>query len=90
MQFGTEILQVDMRVMRCVLGFDRERGLGGVKASIPRPELVRYLIDVQRRETRRWYHPEADRLWIGGALAANVHNRGLVFKPVVCDAESFI
>ena len=31
----------------------------------------------------------ADRLTIGGALAANVHGRGLTFQPIVDDVESF-
>src|SRR3989441_3618296 len=32
----------------------------------------------------------ADRLSIGGALAANAHGRGLLFKPFVGDVESFV
>ena len=32
----------------------------------------------------------ADRLTIGGALAANVHGRGLKMKPFIADVESFV
>jgi FAD/FMN-containing dehydrogenase len=32
----------------------------------------------------------ADRLCIGGALAANIHSRGIHLKPIINDVESFV
>ena len=56
-------------------------------------DLVLGLREMQRGNSRRWSIVQkqtgADRLSIGGALAANGHGRGLTYKPIVQDVESF-
>src|SRR3989475_9020535 len=77
-----------------VLGFDAARGLIDVEAGIQWPELMRHLVDAQQGAAQQWgirqKQTGADRLSIGGALAANAHGRGLLFKPFVGDVESFV
>jgi FAD/FMN-containing dehydrogenase len=58
------------------------------------PELCAYLLKAQEGRPRQWGIAQkqtgADRLTIGGALAANVHGRGLKMKPFIADVESFV
>src|SRR5437879_1642243 len=93
-QFGSETTLVDMGSMNRVLGFDAARGLIDVEAGIQWPELMRHLVDAQQGAAQQWgirqKQTGADRLSIGGALAANAHGRGLLFKPFVGDVESFV
>src|SRR2546425_8566064 len=53
-----------------------------------------YLVASQQGAARAWgirqKQTGADRLSIGGALAANAHGRGLKFKPFIGDVESFV
>ncbi|MGH7846959.1 MAG: FAD-binding protein [Candidatus Binatia bacterium] len=92
-QFGTGATLLDMRRMNRVLDFDAEKGLVEVEAGIQWPELVGYLIARQQNQERQWgiiqKQTGADRLCIGGALAANVHGRGVHLKPIIADVESF-
>ncbi len=92
-QFGADTIHLDMRGMNRVLSFDREKGEIEVEAGIEWPELVNYLLDTQRGRERQWgivqKQTGADRLSLGGALSANVHGRGLNFKPFIADVESF-
>ncbi|RPI56818.1 MAG: FAD-binding oxidoreductase, partial [Acidobacteria bacterium] len=57
------------------------------------PALVGHLLKAQAGQPRQWgirqKQTGADRLTIGGALAANVHGRGLRMKPFIDDVESF-
>lgn len=84
---------VDMRGLKRVLAFDRERGLIDVEAGIQWPDLFAYLTSVQQGSPRPWTFAQkqtgADRLTLGGCLAANVHGRGLKMKPFIGDVESF-
>ena len=84
---------LDMRGMKRILALDSERGLLRVEAGIMWDDLVRGLRDMQQGNERRWSviqkQTGADRLSIGGALAANGHGRGLTYKPIVQDVESF-
>ena len=93
-QFGADTLLVDMTMMNQVLGFDRERGVIEVEAGIQWPELIEYLLRVQAGRQSQWgiiqKQTGADRLSIGGALSANIHGRGLRFKPIIGDVESFV
>jgi FAD/FMN-containing dehydrogenase len=56
--------------------------------------LIDYLVNVQRDRQKQWgiiqKQTGADRLSIGGALAANVHGRGLKFRPFIDNVESFV
>src|SRR5689334_24056142 len=82
-----------MRGMRRVLARDSERGVVDVEAGIEWPELIDELVRMQDGRARQWAIVQkqtgADRMTIGGALAANVHGRGLRYRPIVQDVESF-
>ncbi|HKQ51547.1 MAG TPA: hypothetical protein VJT74_04205, partial [Pyrinomonadaceae bacterium] len=53
-----------------------------------------HLVEAQRGRARqfgiRQKQTGADRLSLGGALAANIHGRGLALKPIIDDVESFV
>lgn len=88
-QFGSGTTLIDITSMNDVLHFDRERGLIEVESGIEWPKLINYLVDhgswaIAQKQTG------ADALTIGGALASNVHGRGLTMKPIVSDVESFV
>ncbi|TMA08698.1 MAG: FAD-binding oxidoreductase [Deltaproteobacteria bacterium] len=93
-QFGTDTILLDMRVMNRVLNFDAAKGVVEVEAGIQWPELINYLVETKKGKQRQWGITQkqtgADRLSLGGALAANVHGRGLRFKPIIADVESFL
>lgn len=93
-QFGAGTILISMNRLKRVLGFDRERGIIEVEAGIQWPELVDYLLRVQKGEWPQWgivqKQTGADRLSLGGALSANVHGRGLKFRPIIQDVESFV
>ena len=84
---------LDTRGLNRILELDAERGLARVEAGILWDDLVRGLSNIQQGQKRRWSVVQkqtgADRLSIGGALAANGHGRGLTYKPIVQDVESF-
>ena len=84
---------LDARGLNRILELDAERGLVRVEAGMMWDDLVLGLREMQRGNSRRWSIVQkqtgADRLSIGGALAANGHGRGLTYKPIVQDVESF-
>jgi FAD/FMN-containing dehydrogenase len=92
-QFGTGTILLDMRGMDRVLGLDRDRGLVEVEAGIQWPALIEGLAALQPDEAEPWVIRQkqtgADELTLGGALAANVHGRGLQMQPMIADVESF-
>jgi FAD/FMN-containing dehydrogenase len=92
--FGSGTVCVDTRPLQKVLRFDSERGLLEVEAGIQWPALIDHLLAAQRDRPRAWgivqKQTGADRLTLGGALAANIHGRGLRFPPIVADVESFV
>jgi FAD/FMN-containing dehydrogenase len=92
-QFGTGSLLVDTRALDRVLSFDPVAGHVTAEAGIQWPALLSYLEKVQGDLERPWgiYQKQtgADRLSLGGALAANIHGRGLTLKPIVQQVESF-
>jgi FAD/FMN-containing dehydrogenase len=91
-QFGEGCLLLDMRGMRRVLALDAVRGVVDVEAGMEWPELIGELARLQRARVRGWgivqKQTGADRFSIGGALASNVHGRGLRFRPIVQDVEA--
>jgi FAD/FMN-containing dehydrogenase len=91
--FGGGTLCVDTRPLQKVLRFDPGRGLLEVEAGIQWPAVFDHLLAAQRDRSRQWgivqKQTGADRLTLGGALAANIHGRGLRFPPIVADVESF-
>ena len=92
-QFGTDSVLIDMRSLNGVLAFDREQGVVEVEAGIEWPDLLGYLSRAQSDSQTQWgivqKQTGADRLSIGGALASNVHGRGLKFKPIIDQVQSF-
>jgi FAD/FMN-containing dehydrogenase len=92
-QFGEDTVLLDMRGMRRVLALDVERGVADVEAGIEWPDLVAELARLQVGRPQPWgilqKQTGADRFSLGGALAANAHGRGLRFRPIVQDVESF-
>ncbi|HKC65639.1 MAG TPA: FAD-binding oxidoreductase, partial [Pyrinomonadaceae bacterium] len=93
-QFGEGALLLDMSRMNRVLRLDAERSEVEVEAGIQWPELIRALVESQRGSRHQLgiiqKQTGADRLSLGGALAANIHGRGLQLKPIINDIESFI
>jgi FAD/FMN-containing dehydrogenase len=91
-QFASDAWLLDMRSLRGVRSFDRDRGLIRVDAGITWPDLMRYYIVAQQGCEGSWgirqKQTGADRLTIGGAVAANIHGRGLTYQPFVSDIES--
>jgi FAD/FMN-containing dehydrogenase len=85
-QFASDTTLIDMRGMNRVLGLDRKTGIVEVEAGIEWPELI-------SSDTKPWAIAQkqtgADRLTLGGGLAANIHGRGLRLPPFVGDIESF-
>jgi FAD/FMN-containing dehydrogenase len=93
-QFGTDGVLLDMSRLNRVLGFDAERRSVEVEAGIQWPELINYLVAAQQGRPVQLgiiqKQTGADSLSIGGALAANIHGRGLSLKPIINDVESFV
>jgi len=93
-QFGGDTLLVDTTRLDRVIAFDPEEGTVKVEAGIQWPKLIPEVIALQRGAPLPWgirqKQTGADRLSLGGALAANAHGRGLSFKPLIDDVESFL
>ncbi len=92
-QFCEGALQLDMSKLSEGLELDAARRLVTVGAGMQWPELATALEAVQRGSdqplTFRQKQTGADRLSLGGSLSANVHGRGLRYKPFVDDVEAF-
>ncbi len=93
-QFATGGVLLDTRLMKRVLRFDADRGLIELEAGMQWPELIEYLIRIQEGRSQSWGIAQkqtgADRFSIGGSIAANVHGRGLLMKPIIADVESLV
>src|SRR5690242_7512281 len=89
--FAADGVLVDTRKLTKLLSFDAERGLIEVEAGIEWPELLQVLGERQP-EGRKWAFNQkqtgADRLTLGGSLAANAHGRGLTLPPIIGDVEA--
>jgi FAD/FMN-containing dehydrogenase len=92
-QFAQGAVLLDIRPMQRIIALDRARGVVEAEAGIMWPELVHGLIALQQGDEAPWAIVQkqtgADRLTLGGALAANIHGRGLTLKPIIGDVESF-
>ena len=93
-QFCSDGVLLDTRRLAQVLEFDPDAGTLEVEAGIQWPGVIDYLATTQAAREPQWGIAQkqtgADRLSIGGALAANVHGRGLTMKPIIGDVESFV
>jgi FAD/FMN-containing dehydrogenase len=92
-QFGRATIHVDMTGLDRVIDFDRESGEVEVESGIQWPQLVDWLEKEQGTGSRPWgivqRQTGADRVCVGGALAANAHGRGFAKKPIVEDVLAF-
>ena len=84
-QFCDGGVLIDTRGLDRVLDYDADHGRITVEAGIQWPTLLDYLRvtpwAIAQKQTG------ADRLSLGGAIAANVHGRGLTMPPLVSDLE---
>jgi FAD/FMN-containing dehydrogenase len=91
-QFGAGTVHLDTTALRRVLSFNRDSGLLEVEAGIHWDALVRWTL-AHQREPARWGIAQkqtgANRIALGGSLAANAHGRGLTLRPLVADVERF-
>ena len=92
-QFGSGMLLLDMRGLNRVMALDSQSQVIEAEAGIEWPELLSGLEQLQtgRPEQLGIFQKQtgADRLSLGGALASNVHGRGLTLKPIISNVESF-
>lgn len=92
-QFAAGALHVDMSRLDRIVSLDRERGVVTVEAGMRWPALIDALLAMQPGDPQPWTIVQkqtgADDLSIGGALAANIHGRGLTLPPFVADVEGF-
>ena len=80
-QFRRDALLIDMRSLNRLRRFDAEKGTVEVEAGMMWPGLFDTLADLQRGAAEPWVVRQkqtgADKLTLGGAVAANIHGRGL-------------
>jgi FAD/FMN-containing dehydrogenase len=92
-QFATGSLHIDTRDLCRVGPLDAERGLVHAEAGVPWPELIGAIRRLNSPDQPQWgirqKQTGASDLTLGGALASNVHGRGLAMRPIVEDVESF-
>lgn len=90
-QFGSDTILLDMRKMNQVLSLDSDRGLLEVQAGALWPDVIAGYLRLQKDRPRQWGLAQkqtgADKLSLGGTLAANAHGRGLAMKPFVSNVE---
>ncbi len=93
-QFGTSTILLDTVPLNRVLNFNAEAGLIEIEAGIYWPELIAAIRQAAPAHPSQWAVAQkqtgGDRMSIGGALAANVHGRGLRMRPIIADIESFV
>jgi FAD/FMN-containing dehydrogenase len=91
-QFGADAVHVDTGSLNAIVELDEMRGQVEVGAGIQWPALLSALLERQHGP-RQWgivqKQTGADRLSLGGALAANAHGRGLTYAPMAQDVEAF-
>ncbi len=92
-QFGTDTVHIDMRGMTRIVALDAEAGIVDAEAGIEWAELIDGLLAIQAGRPVTWgirqKQTGSDHLTLGGALASDIHGRGLTQRPIVADVESF-
>ena len=92
-QFCTHGLLLDMRVYKKIIHFDRNLGHLKVESGLMWPELIEFLHVEQQEDPTPWAIRQkqtgVDEVTIGGSMAANIHGRGLNYKPFIDDIDSF-
>ena len=86
-QFLSGATLLDMRRLDRVRRLDEQRGQLQVEAGITWPDVIRGYLVRPNGDPSRWgirqKQTGADRLTIGGAVAANIHGRCLTAPPMV-------
>lgn len=92
-QFAHDAWLLDTRGLDRVLGFDAARGLVHVGAGLRWPQLQAFLASQRAPDGHGWAIRQkqtgADDFSLGGALASNIHGRGLRSAPFVQDIDAF-
>src|SRR3989442_4709612 len=90
---ATDRVLVDIRKMNKVLAFDTQRGLIEMESGMQWPQLLEHLAAARFSGEKQWAFNQkqtgADRLTMGGCLAANIYCRGLTLPPFFSDVEPF-
>ena len=90
--FGTDSLHLDMTAYNAIGDLDSRSGIIEVDSGATWPHLMEKLEQRQPNEPNPWCIVQkqtgADQLTLGGAIAANIHGRGLKLAPIVQDIES--
>jgi FAD/FMN-containing dehydrogenase len=93
-QFGTDTELIDVRKLNRILHIDADRGLLEVEGGIEWPQLIDGYLALQKGNGNAWGIAQkqtgADRITMGGTMAANGHGRGLTMKPFVSNVVSFV
>ncbi len=90
-QFGDSTLLIDTTALTRTLRFDGANGHIEMEGGAQWPQVIRAIYAAQPGDVRwsiRQKQTGADCLTLGGAVAANVHGRGLRMRPFVDDVES--
>lgn len=91
-QFLSGETLLDMRGLNRVRTLDEDRGLLEVETGLQWPDVIRAYLARPGGLHSRWgirqKQTGADRLTIGGAVAANIHGRGLTAPPFIGDLEA--
>ena len=92
-QFGEGTVLLDCSGLKALGEIDRERGIVEAGAGLMWPELIAGLHAAQAGLSPVWTIRQkqtgADDLTLGGAIASNIHGRGLRMKPFIGDVEAF-
>lgn len=92
-QFKSGGVLIDTSKLNSKISFDQEKGLIELEAGMQWPELIDLLKREQKELDAPWSiiqkQTGCDRLSLGGALASNVHGRGLKLSPIVSNIDSF-
>jgi FAD/FMN-containing dehydrogenase len=92
-QFGEATTLLDLTGLKDLGAVDLERGIVEAGAGLVWPELIAALHAAQQDMSPLWTIRQkqtgADELTLGGALAANIHGRGLRMTPIIGDVEAF-
>lgn len=92
-QFRAGGIAVDTSALAGTARLDTERGLLTIGAGARWPEIIAATRSADARSPVHWAIRQkqtgADAMSLGGALAANVHGRGLIMGPIVEDVERF-
>ncbi|MGZ8900796.1 MAG: FAD-binding oxidoreductase [Limisphaerales bacterium] len=91
-QFSQNAVLIDTTALDRVLEFDPALGTVRCEAGATWPRLLEQLRQLQPNSQTFWTFAQkqtgADQLTLGGAVAANIHGRGLTMKPFIQDVLS--